>query len=67
MTTYYKILFGINSALIYIYIYIYIYKQFDSESVCNKNFLKTEIKSYETTDFFNREILKVDSNYTGLQ
>ena len=43
-------------------------KEFDSEPVCNKNFLKTKIKSYgdEVTDFYDKEIPKVDSNYTCL-
>ena len=33
-------------------------KEFDSEPVYNKNFLKTKIKSYcdEVTDFFDKEI-----------
>ena len=35
-------------------------KEFDSEPVDNKNFLKTEIKSYgdEVTDFYDKEIPK---------
>ena len=43
-------------------------KEFDSEPVYNKNFLKTKIRSYgdEFTDFYDKEILKIDSNYTYL-
>ena len=43
-------------------------KEFDSQPVYNKNFLKTETKSYgyEVTDFHDKEILKVDSNCTCL-
>ena len=43
-------------------------KEFDSEPVYNKNFLKTKIRSYgdEFTDFYDKEILKIDSNYTCL-
>ena len=43
-------------------------KEFGSEPVYNKNFLKTKIKSYsfEVTDSFNKEIPKVNSNYTCL-
>ena len=39
-------------------------KEFDSEPAYNKRFLKTKIKSYcdEVTDFYNKEIPKVDSN-----
>ena len=38
-------------------------KEFDSKPVYNKNFLKTKIKSYgdEVTDFYDKEIPKVDS------
>ena len=38
----------------------------DSESVYNNLFLKTKIKSHgnEVTDFYTKEIPKVDSNYT---
>ena len=34
--------------------------------VCNKNFLKTKIKSHgdEITDIYDKEIPKVDSNHT---
>ena len=43
-------------------------KEFDSELVYNKNFLKTKIKSHddEVTDFYDKEIPKVDSNYNCL-
>ena len=43
-------------------------KEFDSEPVCNKNFLKTKIKSHgdEVTDFHNKKIPDVDSNRTYL-
>ena len=43
-------------------------KEIHSESVCNKNFLKTKIESHsdEVTDFYDKEIPKVDSNYTCL-
>ena len=43
-------------------------KEFDSEPVHNKNFLKTKIKSHgdEVTDFYDKEIPKVDSNHTSL-
>ena len=43
-------------------------KGFDSEPVYNKNFLKTKIKSYgdEVTNFYDKEIPKVDSNNTCL-
>ena len=43
-------------------------KKLDSEPVCNKNFLKTKIKSYgdEATDFYDYEIPKVNSNLTCL-
>ena len=45
-----------------------IIKEFDSEPVHNKNFLKTEIKSHgdEVTDFLDKEIPKVDSNHICL-
>ena len=41
-------------------------KEFDSESVYNKNFLKAKIKSYgdEVTDLYDKEIPKIDSNHT---
>ena len=40
----------------------------DSKPVYNKEFLETKIKSHgnELTDFYNKEILKVDSNHTFL-
>ena len=40
-------------------------KEFDSEPVYNKTFLKTNIKSNgnELTDFLDKEIPKVDSNH----
>ena len=43
-------------------------KQFDRETVYNKKFLKTKIKSYgdEATDFHNKESTKVGSNHTCL-
>ena len=44
-------------------------KEFDSEPVYNKNFLKTKVKSYgdDVKDFYDKEIPKVDSNYTCLE
>ena len=43
-------------------------KEFDSELVYNKKFLKTKIKfhSDKVTDFYDKENLKVDSNHTCL-
>ena len=43
-------------------------KEFDSESVYNKSFLKPIIKSYDddATDFHDKEAPKVDSNHTCL-
>ena len=43
-------------------------KEFDSEPVYNKTFLKTKIKSHgnEVTGFYDKEIPKMDSNYTCL-
>ena len=43
-------------------------KEFAREPVYNKIFLKTKIKSYddEVTDFYNKEIPKVEYNYTCL-
>ena len=40
-------------------------KEFDSEPVSNKNFMKSKVKSHsnEVTDFYNKKILKVASNY----
>ena len=57
-----KILFGIKSD-----IKVDI-KKFDSEPVYNKNILKTKIKSHgdEVTDFYDKEILQVDSNHICL-
>ena len=42
--------------------------EFDNKSVYNKQFLKTKTKSYgdEITDFYDKELPKLDSNYTGL-
>ena len=41
-------------------------KEFDSEPVYNKNYLKTQIKSHgdEVTDFYDKKILKLDFNHT---
>ena len=43
-------------------------KEFVSEPVYNKEFLKTKIKSHghEVTDFYDKEIPNVDSNHTCL-
>ena len=43
-------------------------KEFDSEPVYNKTFLKTKIKShgYEVTYFYDKKNPKVDSNHTCL-
>ena len=43
-------------------------KEFDTESICNKEVLKTKIKSHgdEVTDFCDKKIPKVDSNMTYL-
>ena len=43
-------------------------KEFDSEPVYNKEFLKTKIKSHgdEITDVYDKEVLKVESNHTCL-
>ena len=62
MTYYKNILFGIKTAL------IYIKKEFDSEPVYNKEFLKTKIKftGDEITDFYDKKIPKVDSNHNSL-
>ena len=45
-----------------------IWDKVSSESVSNKNSLKTKIKSHgdEVTGFYDKEIPKVDSNYTCL-
>ena len=42
--------------------------EFDSEPVYDKNILKSKIKSYgdEATDFHDKELPKVGSNYTSL-
>ena len=43
-------------------------KEFDSEPVYDKNYLKTKIKAHgdEVTDFYDKKILKLDSNHTCL-
>ena len=41
-------------------------KEFVTGPVYNKNFLKTKIKSHKVTDFYDKEIPKVDSDYTCL-
>ena len=43
-------------------------KEFDSEPVYNQEFLKIKIKSDgdEVTDFYEKEVLTVDSNHTFL-
>ena len=43
-------------------------KNFDSELVYNKKFLKTKINSHcdKVTDFYNERSPKVDSNHTCL-
>ena len=43
-------------------------KEFDRERVYNKEFLKTKTKSHsnEVTDFYDKEMPKVDSNHTCL-
>ena len=43
-------------------------KEFDSEPVYNKEYLKAKIKSHgdEVTDFYDKEISKLGSNYTCL-
>ena len=43
-------------------------KEFDSEPVYNKEFLKAKIKSHgnEVIDFYDKKIPKVDSNRTSL-
>ena len=42
--------------------------EFDSKSVYNKNLLKAKIKSHgdKITDFYDKEILKMDSNHICL-
>ena len=46
----------------------YITKDFDSEPVYKKSYLKTRIKSHgnEVTDFYDKKIPKWDSNHTCL-
>ena len=43
-------------------------KEFDSKLVYNKKFLKTKINSHgdEVTDFYDKEIRKLNSNHTCL-
>ena len=43
-------------------------KEFDSEPVYHKNYLKTNIKFHgnEVTDFYDKKIPKLDSNHTYL-
>ena len=43
-------------------------KEFDSEPVYNKHYLKTKIKSHgdEFTDFYDKKIPKLDSNHACL-
>ena len=43
-------------------------KESDSKFIYKKSFLKTKIKSYgdESTDFYDKEIIKLGSNYTCL-
>ena len=43
-------------------------KELDSDPIYNKNFLETKIKSHrnEVSDFYDKEIPKVDSNHTCL-
>ena len=43
-------------------------KEFESESVYNKNYLKSKIKSHgdEVTDFYDKKFLKLDSNHICL-
>ena len=43
-------------------------KEFDSRRVYHKSFLKTKIKSHgdKATDFYDKEISKVDSNHNCL-
>ena len=43
-------------------------KEFDSELVYNKSFLKTKIKSHgnEVTDYYDKKISKPGSNHTCL-
>ena len=41
-------------------------KEFDSDPVYNKNYLKTKIKSHgnEVTDFYDKRFPQLDSNHT---
>ena len=43
-------------------------KEFDSEPAYNKNLLKTKVQSHgdKVTDFYDKEIPKLDSNHTCL-
>ena len=43
-------------------------KEFDNGPIYNRKLMKNKIKSYgnEATDFYDKEILKAVSNYTGL-
>ena len=43
-------------------------KEFDSQPVYDKNYLKTKVKSHgnEVTDFYDKKISKLDSNHTCL-
>ena len=43
-------------------------KEFDNKSVYNKEYLKIKIKSHgdEVTDFYDKEISKIDPNHTYL-
>ena len=43
-------------------------KEFDSDPVFNKNYLKTKIKyhGYEATDLYNKKIPELDSNHACL-
>ena len=63
MMTYYK-----NNTTIWDKVSADIKKEFDSESLYNKNFLKAKIKSHdhEVPNFNDKEIPKVDSNHTCL-
>ena len=44
-------------------------KEFDIDPVYDKNVLKTKVKfyGYAVTDFYDKEIPKMDSNYTCLE
>ena len=44
-------------------------KELDRKPVYNKNYLKTKIKSHgnEVTDFYDKEIPKLDSNNTCIE